>query len=1735
MHHDGLLTRPAHNHVSPRRRRFTRPSLLHSSQPARTDTTVPLKPLVSIVSTPAVRQTPLMTCRRSHHRMSTRILNAREGVGPTEMHRRASFTISLLTRLLQGDDPDRVLAESLVCGIATRRAVLPHRATRSSSRSGVTDIVQEIFGRLANCSDEESCEIEVIDEVQDIIAGPPEFFEKDNIDEPWALEEDAPPPLTPPKRSRSEGLIELLHCYDRIQQQAKVVTSAANVCLEEMSVPPHKHRKNARRGGLHAWRESWLDARRIRMGASSMGQVRGREIAHAKTQMRRVMDSYTAKFEEYVAILDDINSLGVRHRYTDRRLKLYQLMALREEPRLKEALADSACIAKLSIQTYVLSLYKGMAALYGKISLQAQTARARRDKRASIPHEAHTPVVTESTNLKLIVALESSEGAAEVASEGHEELPIHNSDFTTPRGSVRQADLSSDSVSSHSNGAAGLEDTVDRRHTKLVARKKAVEEMIAHTRGMLERKIQEIVSSEFEGALEGNSEWEAHLRRARHLSSERQILEERIEAAEQRLAEMSLDSSIPSGPISGRKEAETTGGRQQTIPYGVWLASRKAQKDCLAQRSQFEEATRRFDTLSAMLYRRGIALSRKGPELPLKRTWGSRRLCQIHLEPAQEELITEARNAHRRAVGGIEWLTTALEKLAHTPEHLWEVKAADVNSALQHLPAKIEGFTHVYPGYRELVRELLGEEAEAEEVLPDPEEEEREEFERLLCKWVISISDSGSVPSIIALREKTQEGEDLEIFDPSRAVRLTLYGVYARIVAKREERKSKVVVVDKKRSSLWRPRRSVTAPSLPRDGRKSRISPLQRFKQGGRTVIAATRLADTRNRATPSRAKTLEEEDLAVERRRLTEQIAVAEKLEKFWKRRITRARQIQLERTEEDGPAAAQTRSHGSGSGAEVTANPEEEASESVVGDESHAQHSSREESVDTEDMVVQRHESNPAARHAQTIEQRSAVETLDESRSYFIAVGPAAGSELVPGEEEGRTAAQTRGDDLGSERQIVGRPVVESPATSVGEQDRVRDLPPGGSNVYGGRPRHGSLSSPRQSAFFAGSSDLNVQGCGVVAVAQKDPRRRRRSSVSVHLVAAAERLGEEITQLGDLIAAMQQSSDKELRKNFPILRDRLEEIPPKTRLLVIEELLGILERKSTAHDPSSGLVAGELRNEWYRLKSVLMGVSPVEDTHEDSDRQCAELGASEEAAKASLEDALTSMLVDASFEDYELPLETEGSAVVTWDQSLHQYERPVSDLERQRPEVDNVHSGPAMAQPVQKAHDADSPTIRCKANEFDEYQERRYEEWRKRVDDMFEEINAEKLRQDQRQLQEEEEEEEKISAGSRLAPKPRQRLSQCFLARRYFTKEELATHIVAPPSDRLPAPGRRVPFRARRIGATAGGRQSVEASKTGEGLRGEHSAQHGLSTFTGIFRRIINASSDGLVPRRLVAPARMVEDTSEAFSPQEDGRGEDKFPMKSSRLSGYSLVGTMFSAFKDSGGDRCRSFVHRTTCVHEVDIISRARASAVVYLPQLETVLSPWERRKLKRRRLLDRRQKFRRYCLRPLPSPSLLIIDGFGLCRGSNAARSVGGTSRRTEQMRLWKMHSVTSSRIVKCVPAASSSTRQLNVRQKRSGPSLARRGPPTASPTELFGLGPIAPAGCEPPVETEVTRATSCCDRASPKVKRRLIEATLEDGRATTLYQEPVVQSCDMTPVEGCGTNRSRQSEDEQGSV
>ncbi|KAF4715343.1 hypothetical protein FOZ63_019816, partial [Perkinsus olseni] len=139
-----------------------------------------------------------------------------------------------------------------------------------------------------------------------------------------------------------------------------------------------------------------------------------------------------------------------------------------------------------------------------------------------------------------------------------------------------------------------------------------------------------------------------------------------------------------------------------------------------------------------------------------------------------------------------------------------------------------------------------------------------------------------------------------------------------------------------------------------------------------------------------------------------------------------------------------------------------------------------------------------------------------------------------------------------------------------------------------------------------------------------------------------------------------------------FPILRDRLEEIPPKTRLLVIEELLGILERKSTAHDPSSGLVAGELRDEWYRLKSVLMGVSLVEDTHEDSDRQCAELGASEEAAKASLEDALTSMLVDASFEDYELPLETEGSAVVTWDQSLHQYERPVSDLERQRPEVD-------------------------------------------------------------------------------------------------------------------------------------------------------------------------------------------------------------------------------------------------------------------------------------------------------------------------------------------------------------------------------------------------------------------------------------------------------------------------------
>ncbi|KAF4708444.1 hypothetical protein FOZ62_011128, partial [Perkinsus olseni] len=135
-------------------------------------------PLVPIVSIPTVLQTAVVTCRRSHNRMSTRILNAREGVGPTEMHRRASFTISLLTRLLQGDDPDRVLAESLVCGDDEFPWTIRESATRSSSRSGVTDIVQEIFGRLADCSDEESCEIEVIDEVRDIISGPPEFFEK---------------------------------------------------------------------------------------------------------------------------------------------------------------------------------------------------------------------------------------------------------------------------------------------------------------------------------------------------------------------------------------------------------------------------------------------------------------------------------------------------------------------------------------------------------------------------------------------------------------------------------------------------------------------------------------------------------------------------------------------------------------------------------------------------------------------------------------------------------------------------------------------------------------------------------------------------------------------------------------------------------------------------------------------------------------------------------------------------------------------------------------------------------------------------------------------------------------------------------------------------------------------------------------------------------------------------------------------------------------------------------------------------------------------------------------------------------------------------------------------------------------------------------------------------------------------------------------------------------------------
>lgn len=44
--------------------------------------------------------------------------------------------------------------------------------------------------------------------------------------------------------------------------------------------------------------------------------------------------------------------------------------------------------------------------------------------------------------------------------------------------------------------------------------------------------------------------------------------------------------------------------------------------------------------------------------------------------------------------------------------------------------------------------------------------------------------------------------------------------------------------------------------------------------------------------------------------------------------------------------------------------------------------------------------------------------------------------------------------------------------------------------------------------------------------------PQRRRRSSVNTILVAAADRLGEEINELGDFVVELQKASEVELRE---------------------------------------------------------------------------------------------------------------------------------------------------------------------------------------------------------------------------------------------------------------------------------------------------------------------------------------------------------------------------------------------------------------------------------------------------------------------------------------------------------------------------------------------------------------------------------------------------------------------------
>ncbi|EER16123.1 hypothetical protein Pmar_PMAR003586 [Perkinsus marinus ATCC 50983] len=374
-------------------------------------------------------------------------------------------------------------------------------------------------------------------------------------------------------------------------------------------------------------------------------------------------------------------------------------------------------------------------------------------------------------------------------------------------------------------------------------------------------------------------------------------------------------TSGSNGVDSEGEQSNLSAETHSKVPPNVWLANKDALQDCESSQNQLEEATREFGSLSAAVHRRGVALTKKIQSY----LWEDSEVPPDDpLAQAEEDSIEVAKNAHRETIGVVGWLSGALERIPHTPEHSWELTTTDVRDALHFLPTKVEKLVNSYVAHQDSFKEASRDDEEAAEVVLDPEGQEEAEEETVWemegNEWeeaegdeegigeetpegtdvrlaldklpsqfegtrppasraatIEPMASEEAVRARAEVRSSSYEksktlGEESDTFHPAQVVWLVLRGVYARLAGQVGEshvggtsgrkKKSKGAISGKKSAPTNRCSGSSATPTAPKGGRKTRMSPREKSRRVGKaSVTTSPRPTGTGRRVTQKRVR----------------------------------------------------------------------------------------------------------------------------------------------------------------------------------------------------------------------------------------------------------------------------------------------------------------------------------------------------------------------------------------------------------------------------------------------------------------------------------------------------------------------------------------------------------------------------------------------------------------------------------------------------------------------------------------------------------------------------------------------------------------------------------------------------------------------------------------------------------------------------------------------------------------